>query len=349
MLDSALQRRRTVKRLSDDTTPQRKGPIQHYLLISFLYVVTRGMTNLALTKVNFPTSVIFKSSKIVPVMVGSTILLGKRYSLIDYVCAICIVVGLVLFTLGDIAISPAYDWTGVALLLVSLWTGSGVGNGQEYMMKKFGASETEVGESPAPPTSECFRVCAYVWLSVVCDHVRVQAQRRAHTQSCIVPYLSLASTQVLGSMGLFGCMYNLVWLFLSGELFTALNYCNNFPASIAVTTAAAATAQNASAVAGGGVGEGDAYAGVLGIPLPYVYMVSSSVLAYCALVFVMILVQQFGPVHAPRSLRSARSPELHLYRVHVQYFWCFCMHCYRFCTRLRISLLFVQALQRRRW
>ena len=73
-------------------------PYYHYISCT----AHLGLTNLALTYVNFVTQVIFKSSKLVPVMIGSSFCLRMRsYDLLDYCCAFVLVIGLCLFSVGD--------------------------------------------------------------------------------------------------------------------------------------------------------------------------------------------------------------------------------------------------------
>jgi adenosine 3'-phospho 5'-phosphosulfate transporter B3 len=105
------------------------------------------MTNTALTLVDFPTSVILKSSKLVFVMLFSSILLRKRYTAFDYVSVLFIIMGMVIFTLGDPGFAKkrvSGSVTGILLLLLSLVTGAAVGSGQEFVMRKYHASEMEV-------------------------------------------------------------------------------------------------------------------------------------------------------------------------------------------------------------
>lgn len=59
-----------------------------------------SLSNLALSYLNYPTQLIFKSCKLIPVMIGSIIILGKRYGFLDYVAAIVMCIGLTMFTLG---------------------------------------------------------------------------------------------------------------------------------------------------------------------------------------------------------------------------------------------------------
>jgi len=52
-------------------------PMKSYLLLAFLTVSTMGLSNTSLGYLNYPTQVIFKSSKLIPVMLGGIIIQGN--------------------------------------------------------------------------------------------------------------------------------------------------------------------------------------------------------------------------------------------------------------------------------
>jgi adenosine 3'-phospho 5'-phosphosulfate transporter B3 len=107
------------------------------------------LTNWSLTYLNYPTRVVFKSSKVVrnslllsspphkkkkqktnkkiankkkkkktqiPVMIVGVFLQKRFYSRTEYLNACVLVLGIVLFTLGDAKESPKFDIRGVALV-----------------------------------------------------------------------------------------------------------------------------------------------------------------------------------------------------------------------------------------
>ena len=71
-----------------------------------------GFSNSTLGHLNYPTQVIFKCCKLIPVLVGSALIQGKKHSSVDYVAAGLMVVGLIFFTLADSKVSPVFDMTG---------------------------------------------------------------------------------------------------------------------------------------------------------------------------------------------------------------------------------------------
>lgn len=80
----------------------RRIPIKTYTLIALMTLGTMGFSNSSLGYLNYPTQVIFKCCKLVPVLVGSVIIQGKKYSILDYLAAILMCFGLTMFILGEL-------------------------------------------------------------------------------------------------------------------------------------------------------------------------------------------------------------------------------------------------------
>lgn len=52
--------------------------MQTYFLLAFLTVGTMGMSNAAVGYLNYPTQVIFKCCKLIPVMIGGILIQGIK-------------------------------------------------------------------------------------------------------------------------------------------------------------------------------------------------------------------------------------------------------------------------------
>lgn len=78
----------------------RKIPLKTYNLLAFLTLGTMGLSNSSLGYLNYPTQVIFKCCKLVPVLVGSILIQKKQHGPLDFIAAVAMCVGLALFTLG---------------------------------------------------------------------------------------------------------------------------------------------------------------------------------------------------------------------------------------------------------
>jgi len=49
-----------------------------YILLAFLSVATMGLSNTSVGYLNYPTQVIFKCCKLIPVMIGGVIIQGTK-------------------------------------------------------------------------------------------------------------------------------------------------------------------------------------------------------------------------------------------------------------------------------
>ncbi|XP_046395934.1 adenosine 3'-phospho 5'-phosphosulfate transporter 2 [Ischnura elegans] len=126
------------------SSPDRKIPMKTYLLLALLTLGTMGFSNSSLGYLNYPTQVIFKCCKLIPVLIGSILIQGKRYGIIDFVAAACMCLGLSLFTLADSMISPNFNAIGVLMISSALVCDAAIGNVQEKSMKAHKATNTEV-------------------------------------------------------------------------------------------------------------------------------------------------------------------------------------------------------------
>lgn len=122
----------------------RKIPLKTYSILAFLTVATMGLSNTSLSYLNYPTQVIFKCCKLIPVMIGGIIIQGKTYKPIDFVACISMSVGLILFTLADSTVQPEFNHTGVVLISLALCADAVIGNVQEKALKAHKSSNTEM-------------------------------------------------------------------------------------------------------------------------------------------------------------------------------------------------------------
>uniref|UniRef100_A0A8C6TE04 Adenosine 3'-phospho 5'-phosphosulfate transporter 2 n=1 Tax=Neogobius melanostomus TaxID=47308 RepID=A0A8C6TE04_9GOBI len=123
---------------------RRRIPGKTYMIIAFLTVGTMGLSNTSLGYLNYPTQVIFKCCKLIPVMIGGVFIQGKRYNLADVSAAICMSLGLIWFTLADSKVAPNFNVTGVMLISLALCADAAIGNVQEKAMKLHNGSNSEM-------------------------------------------------------------------------------------------------------------------------------------------------------------------------------------------------------------
>ncbi|XP_011302771.1 adenosine 3'-phospho 5'-phosphosulfate transporter 2 isoform X2 [Fopius arisanus] len=123
---------------------KRRIPLSTYMMLALLTLGTMGFSNSSLGYLNYPTQVIFKSCKLIPVLIGGIIIQGKKYGPLDFIAAGLLCIGLVLFTLTDSMVSPRFNIIGVAIIICALLCDSVIGNVQEKTMKQHKATNTEV-------------------------------------------------------------------------------------------------------------------------------------------------------------------------------------------------------------
>ncbi|EDW69746.1 adenosine 3'-phospho 5'-phosphosulfate transporter 2 [Drosophila virilis] len=119
-------------------------PLRTYLVLAALTLGTMGLSNSSLGYLNYPTQVIFKCCKLIPVLVGSIIIQGKRYGPLDFAAATAMCVGLAWFTLADSQLTPNFNPLGVAMISGALLCDAAIGNVQEKAMREHKAPSSEV-------------------------------------------------------------------------------------------------------------------------------------------------------------------------------------------------------------
>lgn len=88
--------------------------------------------------------VIFKSCKLIPVLIGSILIQKKKHKPMDFIAAAAMCFGLIFFTLADSKVSPKFSSYGVVIISLALVFDAVIGNVQELAMKKYKASNSEV-------------------------------------------------------------------------------------------------------------------------------------------------------------------------------------------------------------
>lgn len=129
--------------------------MQEVVLVAAVYVFAMYSSNEALKYVPYAAQALVKSCKMVPVMVGSILIMGKRYELVKYASVGLVTFGITLFSFmkteggggghsgkGKAAEDSAAHYMGIALLLVSLVLDGASGPLQEKV-KVYGMSSVQ--------------------------------------------------------------------------------------------------------------------------------------------------------------------------------------------------------------
>lgn len=116
-----------------------RTPTYMYLWCSISYMGAMLASNTALRYVNYPTQVLGKSCKPIPVMILGVLLARKRYPLMKYFSVLLIVMGVALFLFKDKKNKNSAESTGwgEVLLLVSLTLDGLTGASQDKMRAEF--------------------------------------------------------------------------------------------------------------------------------------------------------------------------------------------------------------------
>lgn len=97
--------------------PQKedKTPKLYYVSSALTYLLAMVTSNMALQWVPYPTQVVGKSAKPIPVMILGVLIGNKRYDLKKYVCILMIVIGVALFMYKDGKVNSSVNEESIGL------------------------------------------------------------------------------------------------------------------------------------------------------------------------------------------------------------------------------------------
>lgn len=138
------------------------APLFRHGIVAGAMTASRGLTNMSLQFLNYPTQVVFKSLKLLTVMIGSVLWVGRKYSAYEYIATMLTVISAVMFGLGDVHSAPQFSWLGIAIVLFSLVADSVHSNSQETLLQEHKATlrETMVYSNMFSAVG-CFLVCLF--------------------------------------------------------------------------------------------------------------------------------------------------------------------------------------------
>jgi len=109
------------------------APLSQYTILTLCLLASSGFSNMSLDYINFPTKVVFRSCKLLPTMLISTIINRRIFSSIEYICAFVISGGLILFAAADWKLTPSFNPLGIMLVLLSVVADAILPNAQERL------------------------------------------------------------------------------------------------------------------------------------------------------------------------------------------------------------------------
>ena len=119
------------------------APLSRHGLVAAAMTASRGLTNVSLQYLNYPTQIIFKSMKLITVMIGSLFILRATFTVYEYASALCLVVAACFFSLGDTDVSVELPVKGISIVLLSLVGDSLHSNTQDSLLRQHNASTSE--------------------------------------------------------------------------------------------------------------------------------------------------------------------------------------------------------------
>lgn len=126
---------------------KQRAPLYKYSYASFSNIMSAWFQYEALKFVNFPTQVLAKSCKIIPVMIMGKIISRNKYEFYEYITAIMISVGMIFFLTGSTDESKTTAMTtltGVLLLTFYMIFDSFTSNWQGELFKTYSMSSIQM-------------------------------------------------------------------------------------------------------------------------------------------------------------------------------------------------------------
>lgn len=115
---------------------ERHMDMKYHLIVAAAMVLSRSFTNISLLLLNYPTLVVFKTMKLIPVMIGNRWCLKKPLNMYQCIAGGTLVISAALFTIGDRSDPLRFNALGIVIVLISLLFDAIHANSQEYILKQ---------------------------------------------------------------------------------------------------------------------------------------------------------------------------------------------------------------------
>jgi adenosine 3'-phospho 5'-phosphosulfate transporter B3 len=92
----------------------RKAPWSAYFMLCLCLLISSATSNIALSFINYPTKVVFRSCKLIPTMLIAMTYNNKKVAWFEFVFGAIISVGMILFAAADFQVYPNFDFIGNA-------------------------------------------------------------------------------------------------------------------------------------------------------------------------------------------------------------------------------------------
>ena len=123
----------------------RVVPMRDYVKLSFMTMGGMYLTNWSLRYLSYPLRVVFKSCKLVPVMLLSYCYMGKKYSFAQCLSVFLLTLGVVIFTLADAKGKASFDPRGILIIMAGSFAEAMAASFEEKrLFNQLGSSPAEV-------------------------------------------------------------------------------------------------------------------------------------------------------------------------------------------------------------
>ncbi|XP_053615947.1 adenosine 3'-phospho 5'-phosphosulfate transporter 1 [Plodia interpunctella] len=123
------------------------APLYKFSYCSLTNIISAWCQYEALKYVSFPTQVLSKSCKVIPVMLMGKVISRKKYELYEYVTAVMISLGMMLFIFGshdDNGVSTVTTMSGLTLLALYIMCDSFTSSWQSALFTRYGCSSLQM-------------------------------------------------------------------------------------------------------------------------------------------------------------------------------------------------------------
>ncbi|KAJ1412809.1 UAA transporter [Ochromonadaceae sp. CCMP2298] len=121
----------------------RKASWTSYGMLCFCLLISSATSNIALSYINYPTKVVFRSCKLIPTMLIAVSYNKKKVQWFEFMWGSMISLGMVFFAVADFHVRPTFDFIGIILVCISVIADAFLPNFQERVFDQ-GSSRLEV-------------------------------------------------------------------------------------------------------------------------------------------------------------------------------------------------------------
>ena len=170
------------------------APFKLYIITAISLGASMTLANVAAMNLSYPTEVLFRSSKLIPVMIGNIIFLQKWPKPMDVAAVFLIVGGLIGISLGDFKGKNKFNSVGIIAVIGSLVADAAASNLEDKTLSVYGASSDEL-------VSTLYGVGSVMvgTLSIVTGDFASALKRIQENPSCIPYFICFGA---LGSVGI---------------------------------------------------------------------------------------------------------------------------------------------------